>query len=323
MAIKKSVRNIALGSGLVGLGWLARREFRRFVVRTITDLPRQVGPETPADFSLPYNEVVFTSRDNLTLHGWHIPLEDSKANIIIAHGYGGNKVPDLRHAVWLRQAGYSVFMFDFRGHGRSDGPQGTSAGYLERLDMHGAVDYLLGLGERRIGVYGISMGASIAILAAAENQHISAVVADSPFAQFYRSIAREATNRYGIPYWFTRPVARFAFKAMADYHGYQPRQAHPANQIRRIAPRPLFLIHGSADNLTPVENSQILYKLAREPKELWIEPGIEHVQIFDKLTEEYVRRVSEFFDKVAWQALTVQADPTRWQDHKQGQAVKL
>ena len=322
MAIK-AVRNILLGSGLAGLGWLGRREFRRFAVRTITDLPRWQGDGTPNDFNMPYKEVTFTSRDNLNLHGWHIPLENGKAIIIIAHGYGGSKVPDLRHAVWLRQAGYSVFMFDFRGHGLSDGPQGTSAGYLERLDMHGAVDYLLGQGERRIGVYGISMGGAIAILAAAENPHISAVVADSPFAHFYRSIAREAANRYRLPMWFTRPVARYVFKAMADYHGYKPQEAHPATQVSRISPRPLFLIHGSADKLTPVENSEILYKLAREPKELWIEQGMEHVEVYDKFTSEYIQRVSDFFAKVDWEATLIQADPTRWQDHVQGNAVKL
>jgi alpha/beta superfamily hydrolase len=58
-------------------------------------------------------------------------------------------------------------MFDFQGYGLSDGPPGTSMGYWEKLDVHGAVDWLLGRGETRFASFGISMGAVIMIMVTA------------------------------------------------------------------------------------------------------------------------------------------------------------
>jgi hypothetical protein len=71
----------------------------------------------------------------------------------------------------------NVFMFDFRSHSRSEGPPGTSMGYWEKLDVHGAVDWLLGRGETRFASFGISMGA--VIMVTAENPYIWAVIAEA------------------------------------------------------------------------------------------------------------------------------------------------
>jgi fermentation-respiration switch protein FrsA (DUF1100 family) len=203
-------------------------------------------------------------------------------------------------------------MFDFRGHGYSDGPEGTSLGYVERLDMHAAVDFLLNRGERRIGVMGFSMGASVAIIAAAENPHIGAVLADSPYAELWRSISTEVNRLYRAPGIFAAWSAKYAFWEMGVHHRFKVSIADPTSFVRRISPRPLFLIHGELDALTPVENSKILYKLAKEPKELWIEPGAGHVMVYEQKPEEYMTRVLSFFDRVDWQARTREAIPERW-----------
>jgi len=272
------------------------------------------GNESPKDYAMPYEEITFQSRDKLNLSGWHIPADSSKATIIMAHGYSGSKASDLRHARWLWEGGYNLFMVDFRGHGRSDGPSGTSIGYIERLDIHAAVDYLLGQGEARLALFGISMGASAGIIAAGENPHICAVIADSPYSHLYRSISTEIRRIYRLPDSLANPLAKFAFKALADYHGFDDSFSHPANYVHRISPRPLLLIHGEADSLTRVENSQILYSIAGEPKSLWVVPGIEHSQVFDYHQVEYKKRVLEFLNGVNWITATKEADPSRWKD---------
>ncbi len=275
---------------------------RRFAVHRLTEVEAKVQPESPADYNLSYQAVTFRSRDGLQLKGWLVPAPDSKATVIIAHGYTRNKTDGLLYGWWLWQAGYSLFMFDFRGHGQSESSHGTSIGYMERLDILGAVDYLVGRGEQSIALFGISMGASSSILAAVESPYVKAVVADSPYAYLYRSIATQVSKFYKAPRWLAKPIAKFALGAVADYHGYQAAQSHPIDYVSRLAPRPLLLIHGQADTLTEAENSQLLYRLAAEPKQIWLEPGVEHAQMYRVRPHEYRLRVVEFLNKVNWVA---------------------
>jgi fermentation-respiration switch protein FrsA (DUF1100 family) len=220
----------------------------------------------------------------------------------VAHGYTSAKTSYLQIAEWLWREGYNIFMFDFRAHGYSEGDAGTSVGYKERLDVLGAVEYLRKQGETRLGILGVSMGASAAILAAAETPHLKAVVADSPYAHLYRSIRTQVQKHLHIPaprvLWVQ--LARFVLKALAEHHGFDLTKAHPANYIHLIAPRPIFLMHGEADSLTELENGMMLYILAGEPKQLWTVPNMEHVQLYKALPDEYRRRIVEFFSKVDW-----------------------
>jgi fermentation-respiration switch protein FrsA (DUF1100 family) len=302
-------------------GAKGRSKFHQYILNSICYPVRQLADETPASFGLPFEEVALITRDKLTLSAWYIPRINSKATIIIAHGYSGSKAPDVRHAVWLYNGGYSVFMLDFRGHGYSDGPKGTSGGFMERLDIHAAVDWLLGKGERRIGLYGISYGAATGITAAGENPHISAIVADSPYAEFWRSTATEVARMWNWPLWACRPVAKYAYKVVAKYHGFNPAQSYPQKFASRISPRPIFLIHGGQDKLTQVENSQIIYTLAKEPKTLWIDPDREHTEMYDHSPEEYSRRVLAFFDAVEWEAAVPLADSQRWETQFSSRSV--
>lgn len=304
-----------LGLGLVlGLGWLrVRASLRQLTLQKLALMPRVIGPRNPRDLGMEYEEVWFTARDGVKLHGWYIPDppgggETKNVTVIMGHGHAGNKEPDLEYAAFFYQAGYNVFMFDFRGHGRSEGPLGSSLGWAERYDVHGAVDFLLGRGQSRFAAFGISMGAAILIMAAAENPFIRAVIADSAYAHLYRSIAAEINNAYHLPMWFSRPVGYYGWQFLAVHHGFSPRSSSPADYVARIAPRPLLLIHGGEDTLTRVENAHILFKLAGQPKELWIEPGVAHAQSFVSYGRAYEERVLDFLARVDWQApLTFEA----------------
>lgn len=317
---RKTGRWLALSLGIAGLGGLyqARKTLYSFAIRRLALVRRIVDEKTPAEEGLAYEEIWFKSRDGLKLHGWYIPAPDGpgKATIIMGHGHAGSKVADLHYAAFFRRGGYSVFMFDFRGHGQSDGPLGTSMGYWERYDVAGAVDWLLGRGLDRLAMFGISMGGSIAILAAAENPHIKAVVADSPYAHLRRSIAAELNNMTGLPLWLMRPVGWWGYRVLAGHHGFDWREGHPAEVVAKLAPRPLFIIHAQEDRLTRVENAHVLFKAARHPKELWIQPGIGHVEGYGVYGPEYERRVLEFLDKVDWQTPAPPLSPEHTLDGK-------
>ncbi len=308
---------------LLILGWLGWRRVRanlsKLVVRRLAILKRVNDERTPAAENLPFEEIWFKGRDGLKLHGWFIPAKDGKAGkatIIMGHGHGASKVSDLHYARFFHGGGYSVFMFDFRGHGQSDGPRGTSMGYWERFDVTGATDWLLGRGLHRIGMFGISMGAAIAVLAAAENNHIKAVVLDSPYAHLRRSIAAELTHMWGVPMWVARLLGWYGYRLLAEHQGFPPREGNPASVVAKIAPRPIFIIHGEQDRLTQVENAFILFKVARHPKELWIQPGIGHAEGYATYGPEYERRVLEFFDRVKWEAETSPVPPDYTLDNK-------
>ncbi len=302
---KGLIASTGLGLG-GGLFWL-RSKLRRTTLNRLALFPRQIGNRTPQDLGMAYEEVWFPARDGVKLHGWYIPASVGNPNrknvtVIIGHGHTGNKEPDLEYVYFFQRAGYNVFSLDFRGHGRSEGDLGSSMGYWERLDVHGAVDWLLGRGQDRFAAFGISMGAAILIMAAAENPFIRAVVADSPYAHLYRSIAAEINNLYRLPMWFANILSRYAWRIMADHHGFPTKVASPADYVAGIAPRPLFIIHGEQDKLTRVENGYILYKLAKEPKELWVQPGVSHAAGYATYGPEYERCVLEFLDRVDWQA---------------------
>lgn len=319
---KKIGRWLALVLGVAGtFGWIRVRKYLyRLVVRRLAMLDRVINETTPEQEGLPYEEIWFKSRDGLKLHGWFIPASvenrPGKATIIVGHGHGGSKVTDLRYASLFLRGGYSVFMFDFRGHGQSDGPIGTSMGYWERYDVAGAVDWLLGRGLNRLGMFGISMGGAIAILATAENPHIKTVVVDSAYSHLPRSIAAELNNMWGVPFWLARPLGWYGYRMLSQHQGFSWREGHPADVVAKIAPRPILIIHPDEDRLTRVENGHILYKKAHHPKELWIQPGLSHAQGYEVYGLEYERRIIEFLNRVDWNAAPSFVPPERTLDGK-------
>jgi len=271
--------------------------------------PRPDEPSSPADYGLPFAEVLFPSRDGLILHGWFIPapgmtafsLEDedwatgSKGTIVFGHGRFGSKDPDLKYVPWLREAGYNCFLFDFRGHGRSQGDY-TSFGYHEGKDLLGAIDLLEIKGIPRVGVLGFSLGAVVGISTAAQCPAVTAVVADGAFVRLRRALARGAEER-GVPRWLVRALGPSILWLAGRRVGGDLEQSDPMRWLDKIAPRALFLIHGEEDPYVSVEDVRRLYEEAGEPKELWIAPGAGHRRVDEVYPDEYRERVVSFFDR--------------------------
>jgi alpha-beta hydrolase superfamily lysophospholipase len=289
--------------------------------RWSTELIKSPHPDefsSPAEYGLPFAPVMFPSGDGLNLHGWFIPApggppfsaedEDwtgnSKGTIVLCHGRFGSKDPDLKYVPWLREAGYNCFLFDFRGHGRSEGDY-TSFGYHERKDLLAAVELLQGKGVDRVGVIGFSLGAVVAIGAAAESEQIRTVVADGAFVELKKALARGAEERH-VPRWLIRLLGPSIFWLAGRRVGGELQQAEPLRWVDRIAPRALFLIHGEEDPYASVEDVRRLYDAAGEPKELWIARGARHRRVDQVYPEEYRTRVLRFFDR--YLAATVEGE---------------
>jgi alpha-beta hydrolase superfamily lysophospholipase len=281
---------LAIVGALFGIGLYGANELVR---RRIPDVRTD-----PADHGLAYEDVEFTARDGIRLRGWFIPADSAgiaRGTVVFCHGHAGSMDPDIQYAPWFHQAGYNVLMFDFRGHGRSDG-QWVSMGALERLDLLGAVDYLRGRGIERVGVLGFSMGGVVAMSTTPHSEAISAVISDGGFARLERAVAAGARQR-GLPAFlaplFGRVVVWLAGLRLAMYLA----EADPIRWVDKIAPRALFIIHGGQDPYISVEEARQLYQRAGEPKELWVVPEAQHRQVDVHRPEEYRQRVLCFFDR--------------------------
>jgi pimeloyl-ACP methyl ester carboxylesterase len=250
----------------------------------------------PADNGLAYEDVSFPSLyKNLTLRGWFLPAEGSDRVIIMVHGNESNRNAEgsgsLNIAGELVGHGFNVLMFDLHGCGESEGNT-VSGGYYEREDLEGAVDYVTQRGFEKIGVLGFSLGAVSSLLAAAEDQDIDAVVADSAFADLNDIIEPEFAKRTHAPKFFLHPIL-FMVKIM---YGVDFTAIRPVAVVAQIAPRPIFFIQGETDDMIPVDQARRLLEASGNPDNiLWIVPG-GHTSAYHDYPDEFITRVTAFFD---------------------------
>jgi fermentation-respiration switch protein FrsA (DUF1100 family) len=264
---------------------LVRPEVRPF----LPDMPD--GPATPGDLGLEYEVVRFTTDDGVTLSGWLIPAaRDTRTAVVVLHGFSGHRLPELATLVpWLREE-HHVLQFDFRGHGESD-PSATTLGTLERRDVSAAVRFLSGRGLGPIALFGVSMGAATAIVAAAYLP-VAAVVAEAAYAQVHHPIANRMRE---VGY----PLAGLGARAIVAAASLRARSrlADPVRAVARIAPRPLLLIAPRDDRLISWRQSLRLYQAAGEPKELMVVDGAGHAEAYAVDPERYRRRVLDFLGR--------------------------
>lgn len=260
--------------------------------------PRNPFKDSPKNYNLNFEEVIFPALDGIPLKGWFIKAENSKGTIIICHGYSGNKDTELlKFAPFLNKAGYNTLFFDFRGHGESGGDY-TSLGYYEVQDLLGAIEYLKkrnDIDSQKIGIIGTSMGAATSLLACAKTKDVKVLIEDSGFSTIKEGIS-SALKNYGLPR-FLIPFASFLIhRAMGWHLNFPIEEGEPIRFLKNISCA-LLIIHGESDSLIPVRNAYRIYQEAPPPKEIWVTKGVEHAQTYFFFKEEYERRVLEFFEK--------------------------
>lgn len=251
------------------------------------------GPGANASVALLSN-VAFAASDGVSLAGAYLPAAGARATVILVHGFKNTRDDMLEHASFLHDAGYAVLLYDSRGCGQSGGTFG--AGATEDRDIRGAVSFLKGRGDpsaARIAVLGVSLGAGAAILAAARDTRIEAVIADSAWADERVQLDRMASLRIGP---FAIPLLPYEPSLVEALVGAGLQDARPRDEISRIAPRPLLLIHSADDEnaTTTGADTDALYAAAGEPKELWIAPRGGHAGALGAQRDEYARRVLAF-----------------------------
>ena len=271
-----------------------------YIVQQMTEAPaRERRLEfgfTPWELGVPFEEVSFPADDGATLRGWLLTRPESRRAIVGLSGYRGRRSNLLGVGSALWRAGYNVLLFDYRGHGESDG-QRVTLGYAETRDFLAALRWLRArLPAAWIGALGYSMGGTVALLGAAADAAVRAVVTDCAFCRQEELIRAEWRRRVRLP---STPIVELAERLIQRSFGFSYRDVDTLAVVGQIAPRPLLLIHAEADTVVPVQDAYRLHEAAGAGAERWIVPEASHCCAYFLDREAYCARVIEFFDRAA------------------------
>ncbi|HBG06987.1 MAG: hypothetical protein A2075_09815 [Geobacteraceae bacterium GWC2_58_44] len=220
-------------------------------------LPKKGITATPASSGIAYHEVWFQARDGVPLNGWFIAGAPAMPLILFFHGNGSNLSDNLQYLEMLHSQGFAIFIFDYRGYGKSGG-QPLRERDLYR-DARGAVSYLRGQGWRHEGMifYGQSLGAAVALQMALESPP-AGLVMESSFTCIKDMLRQASPFSYYLIGWWDSAMA---FDNLA--------------KIATVGV-PLLMIHGENDAVIPVQMTRRLFARAADPKMLYIVTGGGH-----------------------------------------------
>lgn len=305
----------AAALGLVGATVIGK------YVRIALNIMRTTKPplaRNPLDFERVAGEAVeFHAFDGMRLAGMMIRAAADaphRGTLIFAHEFCSDMHSCARYCRPLLEIGYDVFTFDFRGHGQSAcDPDYEPRQWVtdrELYDMRGAIAtverFLDRSGRPRdIALVGVSRGACAAILAAAENPNVRALICDGAFStdctvEYFMKRWASIFATVRVVYENHHPAFwRFLRWCMLRRASREFRCTFPSvrKAIQRMTPRPILFIHGEKDSYLPVEQSRLLYALAPQPKSFWVAAGARHNQAVARHPELYARITAEFLNR--------------------------
>ena len=232
-------------------------------------------------------DVSFGARD-MTLRGWFIPALNGAA-VIFLHGTDADRTQLSREAHLLAKHGYGALLFDWPGHGQSDG--GVTWDANERAALGAALDFVSAapdIDSSRIGLFAFSRGTMMAIQVAAADPRVAAVAVEGAFADVSDAL------RHDFRHWGL--LSQWPALWTAQWLGMKSDKLRPVDVIGDIAPRAVFVITGTADDIVPPRQSRELFDAAREPKSWWLINGATHLHYADAAGSDYEDKIVGFFD---------------------------
>jgi len=246
---------------------------RWFEQRTLFYPTRQID-YNPKDIGLDFEDVYFSTTDKVRLHGWWIPCKDARYSVLFFHGNAGNISHRLEKINFFHQIGCNVFIFDYRGFGKSLGRASEKGLYI---DAQAAWRYLLSRGvkgEDIIG-FGESLGGAVLINLAWENKKMAGLITEGTISSA-KDMAK--TIFPFLPHWVF--VSRF----------------NSEQKISSIT-IPKLIIHSQNDEIVPFWQGEKLYQTAHPPKEFLVLRG-GHNSCFFESGPKIKEKVAEFIRKL-------------------------
>lgn len=237
--------------------------------------PAPAYEATPESVGLAYEDVTFPATDATQLHGWLVPGQAGAPVVLFCMGNAGNISHRLETLQLLHKLGVAVFIFDYRGYGKSEGITNETGTYS---DIEGAINLLQerGWSRERIIIFGRSLGAAIG-LEGCLRRPVAGLIMEASFTSI------EAMGRYHYP--LLNKLLGWLIGAKYDNLG----------KIAELK-APLLLIHGKRDNICPPSMAEQLYAKAPQKKQLlWI-PQAGHNDHFVAGSADYKRALKQAID---------------------------
>jgi fermentation-respiration switch protein FrsA (DUF1100 family) len=270
------------------------------VAETVTQVER-VPLDPPATaIAATHDDVTFKSRDGLVLKGWWFGVTGADRAVVLVHGRGRNRVnSDFMEAAIARLLlvhGYSVLLFDLRGHGESGGTRYT-LGIEEPRDILAAIDLAAtqaGIDRNRVALIGESLGGGSAIMTVKADPSIGPVVTDSAFADGNTVVSESATKYTNLPSWFTPGIVLMS----RLFLGLDIAQVTPAKVVAAHPERAFLFIQCTDDTTVLLHHGLDLKAASKNPRtELWVVPGCEHVKAYATHPDEWAQHVLTFLER--------------------------
>ncbi len=238
--------------------------------------PNTFLERTPHELGLEFEDLYFTAPDGVRLNGWFIPFPASTSTLVWFHGNAGNMGDRLENIKLLHDyVNVNIFIFDYRGYGRSEGRPSEEGVYL---DGEAALDLVKNktsnAGARKTILFGRSLGAAVATEIATRFES-NGLILESPFI----SVAEMA--RVVFPFLPIRPLLRTRFDTR--------------EKIEKIKV-PLLVLQGDRDDVVPYEHGKRVFEAAPEPKKFFTIPGAAHNDTYIVGGKRYFQQLKEFID---------------------------
>jgi len=231
----------------------------RIVITSLLFFPDSTIYERPVDYGLAEESVQIQVNDKTTLHGLFLPAQNEKGILLFLHGNAGNLSGRISKAGGWVERGYSVFLVDYRGYGKSTGKIRHQEDLTE--DGRKALEWLereKNVSSSQIVLYGESVGGYPVVKLATEKK-FRAIILESPYTSFKKLAPRHYPM---LPAFMIEQLLKdFSFDIESS--------------ISKIK-APLFILHGDHDQTVFYEMGQQVFELAPEPKEFFTIEGGAH-----------------------------------------------
>jgi fermentation-respiration switch protein FrsA (DUF1100 family) len=237
---------------------------------TLVFHPSRMVDTSPAEYTLPYEEVWFGGTDGRTLHGWYIPGRGDLL-FIWFHGNGGNighRLPQLR--LIYDHVGGSHLLFDYRGYGKSRGRPTIPGILADGRDAVAVAHHRGWAAGKRLVYFGESLGCAVVVALGLEHPPDRAILS----APFY---SLRAMGQLVLP-----PLA---FLVDGDLNS--------AQVVGKLTV-PLLVIHGTNDGIVPFQQGQDLYALIQSTKVFHAVSGGGHVDLHEVGGDAYFQVIRDF-----------------------------
>ncbi len=228
---------------------------------------------TPADAGLAYEDVFFRTTDGVRLHAWWVPHPRAIATWLWFHGNAGNISHRLENLALLHQAvPVSVFLFDYREYGRSEGQISKAGTFLDAAAAFQAAAAQATGSARPLILFGRSLGTALAVRVAAQHRCAGCVLE----AAFTSSAD---VMRLYFPFLPPPPPGVPTYDSLALI-----------GNVRC----PILFVHGEHDEIIPLEMARRLFTAAREPKAFEVIPGAGHNDTYVVGGQAYFETLARF-----------------------------